>query len=334
MSAAIPTTLPVPDLDESKILRVVSGLRPCRKGGLRLDTETIGDKHFVHNYGHGGCGITLALGTAAHAANAVAEVARTNEPIAVLGAGAVGLSAARQLLLDGHTVTVYADKAGTETVSNLAGALWLPTGINLDDPGIGLDRFYEILRISRAKFEALDAQRYGIETLPVFEPDYAPIEPRFFGASSIGEPRRLERLPYQGPPRSGQVFETLFIHTPRFLNALVEDIKHLGGTVVDRVFQTLDDVNALDERVMVNALALGSRTIFNDPTVFPAKGVLVHMEPQDLGYCAHDGYKYMFPRSDALILGGCYIEDEWDDTPDDEIVQSILAHHRRYFGLI
>ncbi|SMO68292.1 FAD-dependent oxidoreductase [Fodinibius sediminis] len=35
-----------------------------KKGGLRLDHETIGDKMIYHNYGHGGAGVTLSWGCA------------------------------------------------------------------------------------------------------------------------------------------------------------------------------------------------------------------------------------------------------------------------------
>jgi D-amino-acid oxidase len=45
----------------------VSGIRPCRPQGPRLEREVLGNKIFVHNYGHGGGGITLSWGCAEHA---------------------------------------------------------------------------------------------------------------------------------------------------------------------------------------------------------------------------------------------------------------------------
>lgn len=50
------------------------GLRPGRpKVRLELETYTINNKtvDIVHNYGHGGCGVTLFLGCAADAADLV-----------------------------------------------------------------------------------------------------------------------------------------------------------------------------------------------------------------------------------------------------------------------
>ena len=63
-----------------------------------------------------------------------------------------------------------------------------------------------------------------------------------------------------------------------------------------------------------------------------ARGVLVHMKPQPLGYIVHDGYKYMFPRHDALVLGGCFDADVDDPTPPEHTVREILEHHRRFFA--
>ena len=56
--------LPVPDLSDDMVLRVVAGIRPCRDGGLKLQPGKLGSRTVVHNYGHGGCGVTLSWGCA------------------------------------------------------------------------------------------------------------------------------------------------------------------------------------------------------------------------------------------------------------------------------
>ncbi|MEY2561548.1 MAG: D-amino-acid oxidase, partial [Verrucomicrobiota bacterium] len=41
------------------------GLRPCRKGGVRVAAEKMRDgRRVIHNYGHGGAGFTLSWGCA------------------------------------------------------------------------------------------------------------------------------------------------------------------------------------------------------------------------------------------------------------------------------
>ncbi len=327
------TQLQTPDLSDDRILRVVSGLRPCRHGGLRLESEQLGSKTIIHNYGHGGCGITLSMGTAQAAADMVQEKANSDAPIAVMGAGVVGLTTARMLAQRGHKVTVYAKDSGTDTLSVLAGALFLPVGIEFDHPDIGQERFLKILTDSKHALDQLDPIRFGIETLPVYEPEFAHDPEYLFNNGTIAPPVHIDKLPFPGPPRSGRSFESIFIHTPRFLNALIDDLNTLGVTIKNHTFEHLDDIKALSEHTIVNCLALGSRTIFGDDAMYPARGLLVHMEPQPLGYIVHDGYKYMFPREDALILGGCFDENVWDDQPDQKIAQDILSHHRRFFAL-
>lgn len=55
------------DLSEEKIEHELTGTRPCREGGVKLESQEIDDRLFVHNYGHGGSGVTIAPACAADA---------------------------------------------------------------------------------------------------------------------------------------------------------------------------------------------------------------------------------------------------------------------------
>src|SRR6476661_5536120 len=50
-------------VDESRVIRTVAGLRPYRRSGFVVRRQALGDKALVHNYGHGGGGITLSWGS-------------------------------------------------------------------------------------------------------------------------------------------------------------------------------------------------------------------------------------------------------------------------------
>src|SRR6476620_6654390 len=63
------TPLPRVLVDESRVIRTVAGLRPYRRSGFVVRRDQLGDKAVVHNYGHGGGGITLSWGTARLAAD-------------------------------------------------------------------------------------------------------------------------------------------------------------------------------------------------------------------------------------------------------------------------
>jgi len=59
-----------PEIDRSKIVGQSVGLRPTRTE-VRLEEEDIGGTRVIHNYGHGGAGVTLSWGCA----NEVSDIA-------------------------------------------------------------------------------------------------------------------------------------------------------------------------------------------------------------------------------------------------------------------
>src|SRR5262249_45686446 len=83
------------DVAWDRIIRTVVGLRRFRPSGFVVQAEKLGSKTVVHNYGHGGAGITLSWGTAHLAVEEATKTRATR--YAVIGCGAVGLATARLL---------------------------------------------------------------------------------------------------------------------------------------------------------------------------------------------------------------------------------------------
>src|SRR5689334_6997664 len=121
----------------NRIIREVVGLRPYRPSGFVVDAERFGNKLLVHNYGHGGGGVTLSWGTASLAVDLARDFIVTSrtrpQHFAVLGCGVSGLSTARLLQRryqnGSGTVTIYAKALPPDTTSNIAGASWSPTSV-------------------------------------------------------------------------------------------------------------------------------------------------------------------------------------------------------------
>ena len=63
-----------PELDRSKIIGGTVGLRPSRSE-VRLEVEDIDGRKVVHNYGHGGAGVTLSWGCAEEVVKLVTQSA-------------------------------------------------------------------------------------------------------------------------------------------------------------------------------------------------------------------------------------------------------------------
>src|SRR5436190_5165883 len=117
--------------DESRIIRTMAGLRPYRRSGFVVRADPLGEKRLVHNYGHGGAGITLSWGTSRLAIEL--GLPGHSGPVAVLGSGVVGLSTARLAQEAGFAVTIYAAALPPDTTSNVAGGQFHPFGLFRDD---------------------------------------------------------------------------------------------------------------------------------------------------------------------------------------------------------
>ena len=98
--------LPIVNVAWNRIIRTTVGLRPYRPSGFVLRAGKLDATAVIHNYGHGGSGISLSWGTGRRVAEMALE--HQSRQAAVIGCGAVGLATARQLQRRGFDVTIYA----------------------------------------------------------------------------------------------------------------------------------------------------------------------------------------------------------------------------------
>lgn len=78
------------DVSLDRVTRTTVGLRPYRAGGFVLRAEGRDAKTIVHDYGHGGGGMSLSWGTALLALELAAQTQK--RAAAVVGSGVIGLS--------------------------------------------------------------------------------------------------------------------------------------------------------------------------------------------------------------------------------------------------
>jgi glycine/D-amino acid oxidase-like deaminating enzyme len=344
----------------NRIIRTVVGLRPYRDEGFVVEAERLGDKLLVHNYGHGGAGVTLSWGTSSLAVDiardflqtgtlttdavrplpqAVLTRSRRRAPrrFAVLGCGVMGLSTARllqrRLQAEGGTVTIYAKDIPPQTTSNIAGAWWSPTSVY--DPQMASARFLEQFRlachISNRAFQELVGSEYGVRWIDSFEliTREASLDREPPGGAALYPQMEVHRSPeqYFGFPYTRQ-FSTMLIEPHTYLRALLRDFYGTGGKIVVKEFKRREEIARLSEQVVFNCTGLGARDLFGDQKLGPVRGQLEVLLPQpEVDYCYISGSGYMFPRRDGIILGGTFDHDDWSLEPKAEQTTEILEGH-------
>jgi D-amino-acid oxidase len=321
--------LPRVDVSASRVIRTMAGLRPYRASGFVVRAEALGDRKLVHNYGHGGAGITLSWGTSKLAADLGLQ--GHQGPVAVIGAGVIGLSTARLVQEAGFPVTVYAAALPPDTTSNIAGGQWHPFGHYRHDSVTAewREQFRAAADYSWRRFQLLVGDDYGVRWLTTYsggDPE-APLLPTFppaMRALAPGEhPFPVDRL-YR--------FDTLYVETGRYLRQMIRDVLQAGGRFAIRRFAGPAEIAALPERLVFNCTGLGARDLFGDKELRPARGQLAILLPQpEILYAYTLEAGYMFPRPDGIVLGGTFELDEFSAEPQPEAITRILASHKALF---
>jgi glycine/D-amino acid oxidase-like deaminating enzyme len=320
---------------EDRIIRSVTGLRPYRASGFVVRAEKLGDKTVVHNYGHGGGGITLSWGTSELA---VEEAWKTGERrFAVLGCGAVGLASARLLQQRGAEVTIYAKDLPPQTTSNIAGGQWAPTSVmsgerRTADSDALLAR---AARLAHRRYQQLPAADFGIRWLENYVLSDAPLQEWWEQAlirDLYPESRELRKDEHPFPSRYARRFTTMLIEPPIYLSAMLRDVRLAGGRIVVRELTGREQVRDLPEPVIVNCTGLGAKALFGDEELEPVKGQLTVLLPQaEVDYIMITEGLYMIPRRDGILLGGTFDHGVWSLDVDEAVKRRIVAGHRAIF---
>ena len=327
-------------VSRDRVIREVVGLRPYRPSGFVVDAERFGNKLLVHNYGHGGGGVTLSWGTASLAVDLVRDFHATSRTrphhFAVLGCGVSGLSTARLLqrrYQNGPgTVTIYAKALPPDTTSNIAGASWSPTTVFEPDhvDSKWTEQFHRACQISNRAFQLLVGPEYGVRWIETFElmRNETSLQRELPGGDELYPDRQIHRDPahYFGFPFVRQ-YSTMLIEPSIYLSALLRDFYIAGGRVVVKEFRNRREIARLREPIVFNCTGLGARELFDDEELEPVRGQLEVLLPQpEIDYC-YLSSGYMFPRRDGIILGGTWDHGDWSLEPNPEQAAGILEAH-------
>jgi glycine/D-amino acid oxidase-like deaminating enzyme len=328
-----------------RIIRTTVGLRPHRDAGFVLKADKLDDKLLVHNYGHGGAGMSLAWGTGLMAAEFATE--HQARQAAVIGCGSVGLTCARQLQRRGFDVTIYAMSVPPYVTSNMSLAGFTPTTalIDKDRRTPAWDaQFLRVAEISYRELQLMVRRNYGVYWMDAYN---ATDNPTPGGGGRGGgrgnyatdadllpdslRPNHTRELlgPGEHPFATKYATRTvaLSIEPSIYLDALVRDFLQFGGRIVICRFDTPRDLMSLTEPIVVNCTGLGSFRLFDDKELMPVKGQLTALVPQPevdyraSGPAVNGVNATMNSRSDGLIVGNLQDPGNWSLEPDEDVRQ-------------
>jgi glycine/D-amino acid oxidase-like deaminating enzyme len=316
-----------------RVIRAVAGLRPFRPSGFVVRAESLGDHTLVHNYGHGGGGISLGWGSSMLAVELAAATGQSR--FAVLGCGVMGLTTARLLQDRGFEATIYARDLPPDTTSNIAGGLWSPVSVADADRTTPAYRaqFERAARAAHRYYQRLDPtygvrwiEQYTLRNDP-FPVQENPIADLYLASTLLS----ADEHPFAA--RYVRRYTTMLIEPATFLTAITRDFLLRDGKIQVREFRDRTEVAALPEPVIVNCTGLGSGTLFGDAEMLPIKGQLAILLPQpEVDYIMIQGDYYMFPRSDGIVLGGTRDRGDWSLTVEAPTTTRIVENHRAVFA--
>jgi D-amino-acid oxidase len=344
----VQATLPLPgtpclprvNVSQDRIIRSICGLRPFRRSGFVVRPEKIADTLVVHNYGHGGAGITLSWGTAKLAVDLGAQ--GHSGAVAVLGCGVVGLSTARLLQESGFAVTIYAKDLPPQTTSNVAGGWWYPVTLadaKYSTPAFD-EQFAQACRYAFMRYQIMVGPRYGVR----WTRSYRLSQTAFHTTGDFSKQGVVGGLtpefhdlagtdtPFRGYEFARQ-FDTMLIEPPIYLPTMMEDFRIAGGKIVVRDFSSPAEITSLPEELIFNCTGLGAKALFNDAELTPVKGQLTFLLPQpEVEYSVvYGGGLYMFSRHDGIVLGGTHDEGNWSLEVDNQVRDQIVVKQKEFF---
>jgi glycine/D-amino acid oxidase-like deaminating enzyme len=328
--------------DVDRIFRITVCLRPFRAAGPRMDVERVGDKLVVHNYGHGGSGWSLSWGAAQVATASALTALDGNRELAVIGCGALGLTAAITAQRAGLKVTIYAKERAPYTRSSRATGSWTPDSRIALTSAAAPDFAARWESMARASFFMYQSF-LGMPGSPIEWTD------RYSLTDESPEQRTAQReqsdhhgfihlnsriadltpRPQQLPPGATN-FPTKFVsrntsmtfNVADYSRQLLNDFLVAGGAIETREFHTPVDLAMLPQRVIINSTGYAARQLWSDESIVPVRGQIAWLIPQEgVNYGINYGTLNVLARRDGIVIqpspGG---EDfGWNDdneTPD------------------
>lgn len=353
-----------PNFDDAYLGEKILCYRPMRHGSPNLSVRQINNKLIAHNYGHGGSGWTLGPGSAQYVNSLMInseyakELSSKSTPIAIVGAGVIGLFTAYDLVKRGYqNITIYADRTDALTSHN-AGGLLAPVSMDnapsmqatIDQIGIDAYRFYD----SIAKNMNSDFTGGALVVPTYFEnKEDSGLEPY---VGKVMKPAKEVILDFgNGTTRKMVAYDDgIYMDTATLMGGLHRFLKLHNIKIVQK---KINSFNEIEQKFIFNCSGLGSNQLASDAEVVPVQGHLIMMKnqvPQNMNYMilvyfgegkTENDQKvkrsfYIFPKrlassgpNDIGVIGGTFIEGGNPSTPNLKEFNLVIGGAKKFYGI-
>ena len=333
----VPGPIPPIRAHVDRIFRITVCTRPFRAAGPRMDVERVGERVVIHNYGHGGSGWSLSWGSADVAVRKALEAANGVKEIAVVGCGALGMTAGITAQRAGLRVTIYAKERPPYVRSARATGSWTPDSRIALTSAAAPEFAAQWESMARTSF-AMYQSYLGMPGDPVEWTDRYALEDETHEerTAKTRQENTHDFAHYNGriedlTPRPQQIPEgmhpfptkyvwrstSLTFNVADYSRQLMNDFMIAGGKIEMQEFHSPQEVASLPQPVIINCTGYGARQLWSDESIVPVRGQIAWLIPQE---GVHYGLYYkgvsVLARRDGIVVqpnpGG---EDEgWNDS--------------------
>jgi D-amino-acid oxidase len=323
-----------------RIFRITVCLRPFRGAGPRMDVERVGDRVVVHNYGHGGSGWSLSWGSADVVVRKALEATNGSKDVAVVGCGALGLTAAITAQRAGLRVTIYAKERPPLVRSARATGSWTPDSRIALESAAAPEFAAQWEAMARTSF-AMYQSYLGMPGTPIEWTDryvlsdmtHEEARGQMRQTDSHGFAHYQERIA-DITPRSQEIpagmhpFPTkhvwrntsLTFNVADYSRQLMNDFMIAGGVIETREFHSPQEVASLPQMVIINCTGYGARQLWADESIVPVRGQIAWLIPQEgVNYGLNYKDLNVLARRDGIVIQpNPHGEDTgWNDTNEE-----------------
>jgi D-amino-acid oxidase len=250
--------------------------------------------------------------------------------IAIVGAGISGLSCAYLLSEKNYDLTIFAKAFSPHITSNRAAAFWFPYHIRNDKRGIAWCKAsYEFFKNLSGDVATGISMRQLIKVVRENVVEEKPVWIEFMpeGSYRIMPKKDLAK----GIAKAYDVMVPL-IETQIFLPYLREYLKEKKVKFEEVEITNLSALSSSYDRI-INCTGLGARDLCNDESLVPVRGqvALIETKKDFPIYLDNETPLYIVPRKDAMIIGGTYEQNMFEEATESQTIERLLNNAYEVF---